>query len=47
MVGKWGVNGVNENDEHLVDIGAKRRLLLTKHLLLTQDDPQVHVEKEG
>ncbi len=28
VVGKWGVEGVNENGEHLVDICAERRLFL-------------------
>ncbi len=28
MVGKWGVDGVNENGEHLVDICAERGLFL-------------------
>ncbi len=28
VVGKWGVDGVNENGEHLVDIWAERGLFL-------------------
>ncbi len=28
MVGKWGVEGVNENGEHLVDVCAERGLFL-------------------
>ncbi len=28
VVGKWGVEGVNENDEHLVDVCTERGLFL-------------------
>ncbi len=28
MVGKWGVEGVNENGEHLVNVCAERGLFL-------------------
>lgn len=29
VVGKWDVDGINRNEEHLVDICAERGLLLT------------------
>ncbi len=46
VVGKWGEEGVNENGEHLVDICAERGLFLAD-TLSAQDDPPVHMEKEG
>ncbi len=47
VVGKWGVDGVNENGEHLVDVCAERGVVPFKHFLSAQDDPLILVEKEG
>ncbi len=42
VVGKYGVEGVNENGQYLVDICAERGL---EHLFSAQDDTQVHMGK--
>lgn len=31
VAGKWGINGVNENGEHMVNIVQKRKLFLVKN----------------
>ncbi len=38
VVGKWGVDGVNENGEQLVDVCAERGLFLLKYFLSVQTD---------
>ncbi len=46
VVGKYGVEGVNENGQYLVDICAERGLFLSNTFLLSaQDDTQIHVGK--
>ncbi len=44
VVGKFGVDGVNENGQYLVDICAERAVP-HKHLFSAQDDTQVHMGK--
>ncbi len=47
MVEKWGVEGVNKNGEHLVDVCAERGAVLGEYLLAAQIDPPAYMEKEG
>ena len=44
VVRKWGLGGVNENNECLVDICAERGLFLA-NAFFQQNDSQVHMEE--
>ena len=40
------MDGVNEKNDYLVEILIKG-IIFSKHLLLAQEDPEVHMQKEG
>ncbi len=45
VVGGYGVEGINENGQHLVDICAERGVVPLEHLLSAQNDTQVYLGK--
>ena len=47
IVGKWRVEGRNENGEYLVGLCAERNMFLCEHLLRTQIYPQAYMENSG
>ncbi len=46
VVGKFGVDRVNENRQYLVNACVERGAIPRKHLHSAQDDTQAHMSKE-